>query len=158
MFLAQVIAAAVAGTTQLGVQAWMFTNIEGMWFLFTMNIIFFKLSKRNLWRSPTWRFCLSKHDGVWNRQYHMGYYLVYAAHNNLLMTMCNRCNRPQKNLLCRSNVQRLVGFSHARYHSSSLPGLLYFFLAGFLAPVLHYLATLKWPNSWVRYVKYVPRY
>jgi len=30
MFWAQVIATVVAGTTQLGVQAWMFTNIEGM--------------------------------------------------------------------------------------------------------------------------------
>jgi hypothetical protein len=28
MFLAQVIATVVAGTVQLGVQAWMFTNIE----------------------------------------------------------------------------------------------------------------------------------
>lgn len=30
MFAAQVIAAVIAGTTQLGVQAWMFTNIQGM--------------------------------------------------------------------------------------------------------------------------------
>jgi OPT family small oligopeptide transporter len=30
MFTAQVIAAVIAGTTQLGVQAWMFTNIQGM--------------------------------------------------------------------------------------------------------------------------------
>ncbi|KAI0367875.1 small oligopeptide transporter [Pilatotrama ljubarskyi] len=30
MFFAQVLAAAVAGTVQLGVQAWMFTNIDGM--------------------------------------------------------------------------------------------------------------------------------
>lgn len=30
MFFAQVIAAAIAGTTQLGVQAWMFSNIPNM--------------------------------------------------------------------------------------------------------------------------------
>ena len=30
MFFAQVIAAAIAGTVQLGVQAWMFTNIPDM--------------------------------------------------------------------------------------------------------------------------------
>lgn len=30
MFLAQVIATIVAGTVQLGVQSWMFTNIPGM--------------------------------------------------------------------------------------------------------------------------------
>lgn len=30
MFFAQVIATVIAGTTQLGVQAWMFTNIEGL--------------------------------------------------------------------------------------------------------------------------------
>jgi hypothetical protein len=30
MFFAQVVATAVSGTVQLGVQAWMFTNIEGI--------------------------------------------------------------------------------------------------------------------------------
>ena len=30
MFFCQVVATVIAGTVQLGVQAWMFTNIEGM--------------------------------------------------------------------------------------------------------------------------------
>ena len=30
MFWAQIVATVIAGTVQLGVQAWMFTNIEGM--------------------------------------------------------------------------------------------------------------------------------
>ena len=35
-------------------------------------------------------------------------------------------------------------------------GLLYFFLIGALCPAIAYLISLKWPNSFIRYVKCVP--
>ena len=36
-----------------------------------------------------------------------------------------------------------------------LTGLVFFFLIGMLLPVITYLISLKWPNSFLRYVKYV---
>lgn len=33
MFWSQIVATVVAGTVQLGVQAWMFTNITYVWFM-----------------------------------------------------------------------------------------------------------------------------
>ncbi|KAE9392531.1 OPT oligopeptide transporter [Gymnopus androsaceus JB14] len=103
MFLAQVIAAAVAGTTQLGVQAWMFTNIEGI--------------------------CdAHQPDG-------------FVCPNTTVFGTA-------------SIIWGVIGPKRIFSAGATYNGLLYFFLAGFLAPVLHYLATLKWPNSWVRYVNF----
>lgn len=31
--------------------------------------------------------------------------------------------------------------------------LVFFFLAGFVTPLIGWLANKKWPNSWLRYVK-----
>lgn len=35
-----------------------------------------------------------------------------------------------------------------------LPALVYFFLIGALCPLVAWLISFKWPNSWIRYIKY----
>jgi OPT family small oligopeptide transporter len=103
MFTAQVLAAMIAGTTQLGVQAWMFTNIEGM------------------------------------------------------------CDRDQPDhFICPSTtvfgtasiIWGVIGPKRIFSQGTTYHGLLFFFLVGFLAPVGAWLVSLKWPNSWIRYVNF----
>lgn len=122
MFWSQVLATVIAGTVQLGVQAWMFTNIEDMC-------------------SPT------QHDGficpntevfgtasfIWGvigpqRQFSKGQ--IY--HGAITPSMVCCCST----------------------HYSSLVGLSFFFLIGVVAPLLAWLISLKWPNSWIRYVNF----
>ncbi|KAI0776985.1 OPT oligopeptide transporter [Trametes elegans] len=103
MFWAQVVAAVIAGTVQLGVQAWMFTNIEGM------------------------------------------------------------CDPHQKDgFICpgtevfgtASIIWGVIGPQRQFSHGQIYYGLLFFFLAGAAAPAVVYALSLRWPNSFLRYVNF----
>ncbi|KAJ7904701.1 OPT oligopeptide transporter [Mycena olivaceomarginata] len=103
MFTAQVVATILAGTVQLGVQAWMFTNIEGM--------------------------CdRDQKDGFW------------CPSTGVFGTA--------------SIIWGVIGparqFSSGQIYSA----LTFFFLIGFLCPLVAWLIHLKWPNSFVRYVNF----
>ena len=104
MFWSQVVATVIAGTVQLGVQAWMFTNIPDM------------------------------------------------------------CSPTQKNgFICPSTevfgtasvIWGVIGPARQFSRGQIYGNLSYFFLIGFLAPVCGYLISLKFPNSWFRYIKCV---
>ncbi|KAG9225680.1 hypothetical protein CCMSSC00406_0007537 [Pleurotus cornucopiae] len=103
MFWAQVLAAVIAGTVQLGVQAWMFTNIPNM------------------------------------------------------------CDPHQKDgFICPSTevfgtasiIWGVIGPARQFSKGQVYYALSFFFLVGFICPVITYLISLKWPNSWVRYVNF----
>ncbi|KAF8195689.1 OPT oligopeptide transporter [Mycena galopus ATCC 62051] len=103
MFHGQVIATIVAGTVQLGVQAWMFTNVEGM--------------------------CdRDQKDGFWCPS------TVVFGTASIIWGVIG----PQRQ------------FSSGQIYNS----LTFFFLVGFLAPLGAWLITLKWPNSFIRYVNF----
>ncbi|KAI0776983.1 small oligopeptide transporter [Trametes elegans] len=103
MFGAQVIAAVVAGTVQLGVQSWMFTNIEGMC-------------------DP------AQKDG-------------FICPNTEVFGTA-------------SIIWGVVGPQRQFSHGQVYYGLLFFFLVGAAAPVAVYAASLRWPNSVVKYVNF----
>ncbi|KAJ7221812.1 OPT oligopeptide transporter [Mycena rebaudengoi] len=93
----------IAGTTQLGVQAWMFTNIPDM------------------------------------------------------------CNRDiQETFWCPSTqvfgtasiIWGVIGPARQFSSGQIYYALTFFFLVGFLCPVFAWLATRKWPNSWLRYLNF----
>ncbi|KAJ7323290.1 oligopeptide transporter [Mycena albidolilacea] len=103
MFTAQVVATIVAGTVQLGVQAWMFTNIEGM------------------------------------------------------------CDSEQKDgFICPSTavfgtasiIWGVIGPARQFSHGQIYYALTFFFLIGFICPVIAWLISLKWPNSVIRYINF----
>jgi OPT family oligopeptide transporter len=102
MFWGQVMASVVAGTVQLGVQAWMFTNIPDMC-------------------SPTQK------DGF----------------------ICPST----ETFGTASIIWGVIGpkrqFSSGQVYSA----LVWFFLIGAILPVITWVATQKWPNSFMRYVK-----
>ncbi|KAF7327111.1 OPT oligopeptide transporter [Mycena kentingensis (nom. inval.)] len=103
MFLCQVIATMVAGTVQLGVQAWMFTNIKDM--------------------------CdRDQPDGFW------------CPSTGVFGTA--------------SIIWGVIGPARQFSQGQIYYGLVFFFLVGFLAPLCAWLATLKWPNSWLRYLNF----
>jgi len=103
MFWAQVIATVIAGTVQLGVQAWMFTNITDM------------------------------------------------------------CSPKQANgFICPSTevfgtasiIWGVIGPARQFSHGQIYYGLSFFFLIGFLAPVITWLISLKWPNTLLKYINF----
>ncbi|PSR84197.1 hypothetical protein PHLCEN_2v5485 [Hermanssonia centrifuga] len=103
MFWAQIVATVIAGTTQLGVQSWMFTNIPDM------------------------------------------------------------CDPKQKDgFVCPSTevfgtasiIWGVIGPARQFSHGQIYYGLVFFFLIGFLLPVIGYVATKVWPNSFMRYVNF----
>lgn len=105
MFWGQVVATVVAGTVQLGVQAWMFTNIEDM------------------------------------------------------------CSPEQKDgFICPSTevfgvasvIWGVIGPARQFSHGQIYYALSFFFLVGFICPVIGWLISKKYPNSVIRYIKYVP--
>ncbi|KAJ8595082.1 OPT oligopeptide transporter [Rhizopogon salebrosus TDB-379] len=103
MFFAQVSAAAVAGTVQLGVQAWMFTNIVDI--------------------------CSSKQpDGF----------------------IC-----PSTEVFgTASIIWGVIGPQRQFSPGQMYSGLLWFFLVGALCPFAAWAISLKWPNSFIRYVNF----
>ncbi|KZP16413.1 OPT oligopeptide transporter [Athelia psychrophila] len=103
MFWGQVFATLFAATTQLGVQAWMFTNIPDMC-------------------SPTQK------DGF----------------------IC-----PSTEVFgTASIIWGVIGPARVFSPGRLYYGLCFFFLAGAVAPAVAYLISLKWPNSWIRYVNF----
>lgn len=103
MFWSQVIATVVAGTVQLGVQAWMFTNIPDM------------------------------------------------------------CDPAQKDgFICPSTevfgtasiIWGVIGPARQFSKGQVYYALLFFFLVGLAAPIFTYLLSLKFPNSWLRYLNF----
>ncbi|KAK7443795.1 hypothetical protein VKT23_015576 [Stygiomarasmius scandens] len=103
MFFAQVVATMVAGTVQLGVQAWMFTNIPDI------------------------------------------------------------CDPGQKDgFICPSTevfgvasiIWGVIGPQRQFSKGQVYYALTYFFLLGFICPVIAWLIHLKWPNSFIRYVNF----
>jgi OPT family small oligopeptide transporter len=103
MFFAQVLAAAMAGTVQLGVQAWMFSNIPG---ICTED-------------QPSGFICPSTE--------------VFGT---------------------ASIIWGVIGPAR-QFSAGQVYGTLsFFFLVGFLAPFFGWVVSLKWPNSWIRYVNF----
>ncbi|KAJ7894815.1 OPT oligopeptide transporter [Mycena leptocephala] len=103
MFTSQVIATIIAGTVQLGVQAWMFTNIEGM--------------------------CdRDQKDGFW------------CPSTGVFGTA--------------SIIWGVIGPARQFSHGQIYYALTFFFLIGFLCPLIAWLCTLRWPNSWLRYLNF----
>jgi OPT family small oligopeptide transporter len=103
MFTAQVFAAIVAGTVQLGVQAWMFTNIPDMC----------SLHQKDKFICP-------------NTQ-------VFGT---------------------ASIIWGVIGPAHQFSKGHTYYPLLFFFLFGTIAPVIPWLITLKYPNSFFKYVNF----
>ncbi|KIY43237.1 OPT oligopeptide transporter [Fistulina hepatica ATCC 64428] len=102
-FSAQVVAAAIAGTVQLAVQAWMFSNIPNM------------------------------------------------------------CSTDQKDgFICASTevfgtasiIWGVIGPARQFSEGQIYYGLLFFFIVGFVGPVLTYILSRKWPHSWLRYINF----
>ena len=147
MFWAQVVATVIAGTVQLGVQAWMFTNIPDMCSPDQPNgfIVSPVLSSlENLAQTERYGVSVPIHPSVRNRVHHLG------------------CHRPRTpvlqgpDLLVRASLPLLpscpqCASANVDTHPS---GLVFFFLAGALAPLGGYLITLKWPNSFFKYVNF----
>ncbi|KAI0331596.1 OPT oligopeptide transporter [Cubamyces sp. BRFM 1775] len=103
MFWAQIVAAVIAGTVQLGVQAWMFTNIKDMC-------------------SPT---------------------------------QPDRFICPGTTVFGTASIIWGVIGPQRQFSSGQIYyGLVFFFLAGAVTPVVTYLISLRWPNSVLRYVNW----
>jgi len=103
MFWAQVVATVIAGTVQLGVQAWMFTNIPNMC-------------------DPEQR------DGF----------------------IC-----PSTEVFgTASIIWGVIGPARQFSKGQVYYALTFFFLVGVLCPTITYLFSLKFPNSWLRYLNF----
>ncbi|KAF7369549.1 OPT oligopeptide transporter [Mycena venus] len=103
MFHAQVVATILAGTVQLGVQAWMFTNIEGM--------------------------CDSEQkDG-------------FTCPSTVVFGTA-------------SIIWGVIGPARQFSHGQIYYALTFFFLIGFICPLIAWLISLKWPNSIIRYINF----
>jgi hypothetical protein len=71
MFFCQVVATVIAGTVQLGVQAWMFTNIRKCRWIITQGIVLAHVADESfsgyVHRSPEGWLQLPEHEGVLHR-------------------------------------------------------------------------------------------
>ncbi|OAX34104.1 OPT oligopeptide transporter [Rhizopogon vinicolor AM-OR11-026] len=103
MFFAQVSAAAVAGTVQLGVQAWMFSNIVDI--------------------------CSSKQPAGF-----------VCPGTQVFGTA--------------SIIWGVIGPQRQFSPGQMYSGLLWFFLVGALCPLAAWAISLKWPNSFIRYINF----
>ncbi|KAF8836868.1 small oligopeptide transporter [Paxillus ammoniavirescens] len=103
MFWSQVVASVIAGTVQLGVQAWMFTNISDMC-------------------SPTQK------DG-------------FICPNTEVFGTA-------------SIIWGVIGPARQFSSGQVYHALVYFFLIGALCPTVAWLISLKWPNSFIRYINF----
>jgi OPT family oligopeptide transporter len=102
MFWAQTLATIIAGTVQLGVQAWMFTNIPDMC-------------------SPTQR-------------------------NGFICPSTETFGTA-------SIIWGVIGPARQFSRGQIYYALTFFFAVGFLCPVVTYVLSKRWPNSWLRYLK-----
>ncbi|KXN83350.1 Sexual differentiation process protein isp4 [Leucoagaricus sp. SymC.cos] len=111
MFVAQVLAAVVAGTVQLGVQAWMFTNIENMC----------DPHQRDGFICPS------------TEVFGTASIIVRVIGPGLQFSKGQTYYRMDENLVI-------------------IIALLFFFLVGAVAPVIPWVLSKKWPNSFLKYV------
>ncbi|KAF5392874.1 hypothetical protein D9757_000863 [Collybiopsis confluens] len=103
MFFAQVVATVIAGTVQLGVQAWMFNNIEGM--------------------------CEPEQaDG-------------FTCVSTMVFGTA-------------SIIWGVIGPARMFSKGSTYHGLLFFFIVGLIAPIVHWIVHRKCPSSWTRYINF----
>jgi OPT family oligopeptide transporter len=102
MFFCQVIASVVAGTVQLGVQAWMFTNIPDM-----CNV-----------EQPDGFICPGTQ--------------VFGT---------------------SSIIWGVIGPARVFSSGQIYHALTFFFIVGLVSPLVTWLISLKFPNSWLRYIK-----
>lgn len=120
MFWSQVLATVVAGTTQLGVQAWMFTNIPDMC----------TPKQKDGFTCPNTEV-FGTASIIWGvigpqRQFSSGQIYKFVSSSKL-------STRFLMHVVCSV--------------------LLYFFLIGAIAPIIPYVFTKKYPNSFWKYVK-----
>lgn len=121
MFWGQVVATALAGTVQLGVQAWMFTNIPDMC----------SPDQKDGFICPSTEV-FGTASIIWGvigpaRQFSKGQ-IYYSTSTFFLIIYA---------ILIPSSA------------------LTFFFLVGFACPLVAWLISLKWPNSFIHYIKYV---
>ncbi|KAF8879962.1 OPT oligopeptide transporter [Infundibulicybe gibba] len=143
MFSSQVLATIVAGTVQLGVQAWMFTNIPGMCstdqpdgFICPSTEVFGTASI--IWGAHICSLGQSL-DSIFNRR-------CYWTRTPIL--------KGANILPCVSGVHMLLGAPQHPTHLPLLIALVFFFLIGAVAPVIPFILGKKYPS--LKYVNYVP--
>jgi hypothetical protein len=117
----QVVATIIAGTVQLGVQAWMFTNIPDICSPTQKSGFICPNTEVFGTASFIWGVIGPQRQFSAGQVYH-GAYSVNA-----------------------------LGFCVPNLHEA----LVYFFLIGAFCPFVAWIITLKWPNSFIRYVKWV---
>jgi hypothetical protein len=124
MFFCQVVATVVAGTVQLGVQAWMFSNIEG--------------------------FCDSdQKDGfICPGLAVFGNASIIVSKLVLAHTFCIRW---LKDVVLQWGV---IGPGRLFSHGQLYYGLVFFFLAGILAPLLQWILLKKFRIGFLRYINF----
>lgn len=103
MFWGQVVATVIAGTVQLGVQAWMFTHIPDM--------------------------CSPKQKSG------------FICPNTEVFGTA-------------SIIWGVIGPRRVFSSGQVYNALVYFFLIGALCPLVAWLISFKWPNSWIRYINF----
>lgn len=136
MFWAQVIATVVAGTVQLGVQSWMFTNIPDI--------------------------CSSDQKDGFTVSVHYRRSHVILTVLSVPRRKCSvRLLSYGESLGLRGSSRR-VRYTSKHRHISFPPttahtipsGLVFFFIVGAVCPLVSYSISLKWPNSIFKYVNF----
>lgn len=137
MFASQVISTMVAGTVQLGVQAWMFANIDNMCDPHHVDGFTVMIPSRRyivlIWRPisvPTPRCSV------------------------LLLLSGELLARPGSSRQVKYISQSLDTLFSAAVLIHICSGLVYWFLGGALCPLAVYLISLRWPHSMIKYVNF----
>lgn len=140
MFWSQIVAAVIGGTVQLGVQAWMFTNIPDMCSPSQPNS-FIVSHARHVAMIQIQHFTGSAHkqrssvppqsSGVSSDH-----------HASSLRDRYTSMSEDRSALLAFTLI------------SASGSGLVWFFLVGALCPLVAWTVSLRWPNSFVKYVNF----
>ncbi|PPQ74705.1 hypothetical protein CVT26_007556, partial [Gymnopilus dilepis] len=122
MFFAQVVCTVVAGTVQLAVQAWMFSNIKGLCSPDQPN-----------------GYCLLAHSQKCSERHR-------SSGESSVLRGSSRRDR------YISTILPLPVSSGKLTNPRTLSALLFFFPIGFILPIITWLLLKRFPNSWLRYV------
>ncbi|KAI5123200.1 hypothetical protein M0805_003967 [Coniferiporia weirii] len=125
MFWGQVVGTIVSGTVQLGVQAWMFTNIEDMC----------DTHQKDGFICPGTEV-FGTASIIWGA---IGPALQFSKGQLYYLLVCSDWS-----------TTRLLSGKPENYFL----GLIFFFLIGAALPFLGYLISLRWPNSYLRYINF----